>query len=409
MFSTKLTRVALNRTVSAASFSSQATTTASPCIVARRARQRRPAASSKLPGSPDSCKTAPIAKPDAAAAAPTTAISSPATPAQPAATRTRTARPKRAPPSMSEKVASRSDVVDHFAGLPVVPDMQHLQQSQFGLSSFFSLHRPLSLTTTIPPPSSEEAFHRIFETPATTDAWENGNSAERRPEHVIYTLHNTIESLEAGASAGSADTIQWEVVQEQNGAGGLTHLDGVKPKVMSLDDVVARFKPFNPPPPPEPFPQNDMVATSEKKQRKRRASTSTRPRSFATITNALAESAVVDVPQDLTASPRSIFELPEATRHRVLRAPPQMIRQPFLTRMHRRRQLYAQDQPTPSTARAPQPTAMVSIRRAPGSSRTSEKMQLISVKRQRKLKMKKHKYKKLMKRTRNLRRRLDRA
>ncbi len=32
----------------------------------------------------------------------------------------------------------------------------------------------------------------------------------------------------------------------------------------------------------------------------------------------------------------------------------------------------------------------------------------ISVKRQRKLKMKKHKYKKLMKRTKNLRRRLDR-
>jgi hypothetical protein len=35
-------------------------------------------------------------------------------------------------------------------------------------------------------------------------------------------------------------------------------------------------------------------------------------------------------------------------------------------------------------------------------------MYTISVKRQRKLKMKKHKYKKLMKRTRNLRRRLDR-
>jgi hypothetical protein len=34
--------------------------------------------------------------------------------------------------------------------------------------------------------------------------------------------------------------------------------------------------------------------------------------------------------------------------------------------------------------------------------------QAISVKRQRKLKMKKHKYKKLMRRTRNLRRRLDR-
>lgn len=36
-------------------------------------------------------------------------------------------------------------------------------------------------------------------------------------------------------------------------------------------------------------------------------------------------------------------------------------------------------------------------------------MQTISVKRQRKLKMKKHKYKKLMKRTKNLRRRLDKT
>ena len=35
-------------------------------------------------------------------------------------------------------------------------------------------------------------------------------------------------------------------------------------------------------------------------------------------------------------------------------------------------------------------------------------MQLISVRRQRKLKMKKHKYKKLMKKTRNLRRRIER-
>ena len=46
------------------------------------------------------------------------------------------------------------------------------------------------------------------------------------------------------------------------------------------------------------------------------------------------------------------------------------------------------------------------IRRAPSEKRVS--MILLSVKRQRKMKMKKHKYKKLMKRTRNLRRRLDR-
>jgi hypothetical protein len=40
--------------------------------------------------------------------------------------------------------------------------------------------------------------------------------------------------------------------------------------------------------------------------------------------------------------------------------------------------------------------------------RRREILQALSVKRQRKLKMKKHKYKKLMKRTRNLRRRLGR-
>ena len=49
-------------------------------------------------------------------------------------------------------------------------------------------------------------------------------------------------------------------------------------------------------------------------------------------------------------------------------------------------------------------------RREPSEGRQERmrKMFLISVKRQRKLKMKKHKYKKLMKRTRNLRRKLDR-
>ena len=39
--------------------------------------------------------------------------------------------------------------------------------------------------------------------------------------------------------------------------------------------------------------------------------------------------------------------------------------------------------------------------------RVPVKMELLSVKRQRKLKMKKHKYKKLMRKTRNLRRRMD--
>lgn len=59
----------------------------------------------------------------------------------------------------------------------------------------------------------------------------------------------------------------------------------------------------------------------------------------------------------------------------------------------------------------PAPTGFLermNIRREKYRERAENTMLAISVKRQRKLKMKKHKYKKLMRKTRNLRRRLDR-
>ncbi|KAF8247828.1 hypothetical protein K440DRAFT_628048 [Wilcoxina mikolae CBS 423.85] len=72
----------------------------------------------------------------------------------------------------------------------------------------------------------------------------------------------------------------------------------------------------------------------------------------------------------------------------------------------------------PATAAAPPPTAPRDALPeawdlgipfcAPPPPTSSGEMSLISVKRQRRLKMKKHKYKKLMKKTRNLRRRIER-
>ena len=82
------------------------------------------------------------------------------------------------------------------------------------------------------------------------------------------------------------------------------------------------------------------------------------------------------------------------------------IRQPFLERMRRRQVLYLQAQHAKLAER--QQSQPVAFRRAP-SNEKRVKMVLISVKRQRKLKMKKHKYKKLMKKTRNLRRRIERG
>lgn len=66
--------------------------------------------------------------------------------------------------------------------------------------------------------------------------------------------------------------------------------------------------------------------------------------------------------------------------------PPPSSRQPFLDRMHKRQQVWEDGL----------------------TGKKREIWRAISVKRQRKLKMKKHKYKKLMRKTRNLRRRLDR-
>ena len=82
--------------------------------------------------------------------------------------------------------------------------------------------------------------------------------------------------------------------------------------------------------------------------------------------------------------------------HRPRQLPESPRAQPFLGRMRERRmgfedrmdERYSQDEE---------------------EGKEKEVMQAISVRRQRKLKMKKHKYKKLMKRTKNLRRRLDRT
>jgi len=247
--------------------------------------------------------------------------------------------------------------------------------------------------------------------------WQNGNSAERRPEDVIYTLHNTIETLENSAANAQDEGVRWEVIQEsQSNSDGVKHLDGA-PRLKSLDELVAQFKPFKAPPPPQPFAEEQKA--SEKKRSAKQAKSTRQPQQKSyqttiTFTDTTAAdgtrivtphvSPLVRVPDALSATSTqpSSHLIEESNQHHP------RIRQPFLERMRRRQQLYLQGQHSKILERMgeqQQPRSM--IRRAPSEKRI--KMLLISVKRQRKLKMKKHKYKKLMKRTRTLRRRLDRT
>ena len=434
MFSTKLTRAAPRATAgTSTAYSANLTHRASQCIstVRRPGHQRRNSSSKTSSCPPDSTKPAPAAKASASADDAEAPVSPKAT-QRSSKGRTRGGGGYRRSNHTATKQAAGA--LDQFAGLPSVPSVQgwdkkgtsfYIQPafynrlsantfpSDLGLSSFFSLHRPLSITHTIPPPSSQEAFNTIFEA-RRQDGWENGNSAERRPEDVIYTLHNTIDNLERSASSNQDEGVRWEVIHESpSNADSVKHLDGA-PRMKSLEELVTRFKPFRAPPPPQPFSEGEQQTAAQQRQALKKALQKgirgRRPkqrsyRAEITITESLDE----DGQTTYSASSTPIVRIadPESNLPANAVRDPQRPRQSFLTRMRDRQRLSAQSQHRKALSRATEEPRNW-VRRAPSPGRLG-RMYAISVKRQRKLKMKKHKYKKLMKRTRNLRRRLDRV
>ncbi|KAK3691725.1 hypothetical protein LTR37_018453 [Vermiconidia calcicola] len=398
MFSTKIVRVAHRATAT-----TQTPAAISACTSTRpSAHQRRHSSSKTSSCPPDNStgKPAPAAKADAGEQdGSKAAVSAPRSQQQRATKgRSRGGYKRVGQAADAKKPAAASEPVDQFA--------------EITLSSFFSLHRPISLTNPLPPPSSPEAFNNIFTTrQQQQDPWSNGNSAERRPEDVIYTLHNTIDALESGAQKSEEEGVRWEIVQEsQSNSDGVKHLDA-QPKVKNLEELVAQFRPFKAPPPPHAFVEAaGETQRSEKKAGQKAAPSRSRPKQKTfTATITVTESTHADGQKTYSASSSPIVRLPDP-ESRSGRQQPSMreplSRQPFLARMYRRQLANMASSRLNST----QPATSSAIRRAPSPQRQEriKKMFLISVKRQRKLKMKKHKYKKLMKRTRNLRRKLDR-
>jgi len=422
MFSSKFARIAHRAPITATNLTNSSSCTAAqrttPCLACGPTHQRRPS-SSKASCPPDSSKPAPAAKTTAASQG---ASQSPASaPTQPQRGAKRVSRTKR---FHNVPVKSKAPA-NQWAGLPAVPALQHRTEKgeikefeaydeastddsmlDFSLASFFSLHRPLSPTCTIPPPASMEAFRSIFETQHEHDSWENGNSAERRPEDMIYTLHHNFDNFDGGAGSSQEDGVRWEVLQESpsNSEGGVKHLDG-PPRRRTMDELVAPFRPFHAPPPPQAFSTERKSAPVERKRIVRQP----KQKHYET-TIRVTETTTADGQRTYSAIPSPIVRIPDPEEQAKLsyREPPSQqirIRQPFLERMRKRQQLYLQAHHSKVLEHMDEPRAV--IRRAPSHRRPQ--MLLISVKRQRKLKMKKHKYKKLMRRTRNLRRRLDRA
>jgi len=244
------------------------------------------------------------------------------------------------------------------------------------MASFFSLHRPISVTAVIPPPSSPSTFSSIFDARPVI---------KPRPAEVIYTISVAVDNLEKATTQSEQqpptaispqhpqplthDTLRAAVTQASTSNAEptqLTNLDGHPPQTVNinLEDLARNFWPFRPPPPPAPMPSFTIENALE-----RRLVRPTRARQITFFT------ARTPLHRDPTYPSRPQYVEPRNSG-----------RQPFLERMRERHERWEEGR-------------MEKIR---------EMWRAISVKRQRKLKMKKHKYKKLMRRTRNLRRRLDR-
>ena len=280
--------------------------------------------------------------------------------------------------------------------LPSVPSTQHLHplgtyqvapllavptncKAEIHVASFFSIHRPISVTTSIPTPTSETAFSNLFaprerrkHSPAdvidtlssAVDRIENTRAPHQRQSKMGTDLHTVVTQ----ASMSNADT------------GTVRHLDSHQSN--DLQELAKNFRPFVPPAAPVPLGHSPESTT--KIQRALPTRRRTTQKSYSTTLTIL-ESTYPNGHKTYEAQTSPIREEPIEENVTAIDMPPAS-RQPFLNHMRerqRRLEEWRDNGPAKGLWRA------------------------ISVKRQRRLKMKKHKYKKLMRRTRNLRRRLD--
>ncbi|KAL4956478.1 hypothetical protein BDW69DRAFT_181592 [Aspergillus filifer] len=250
---------------------------------------------------------------------------------------------------------SKSSQPNAFSNLPSVPSTQHLQPHDVQLASFFSIHRPISVSTTVPSPSTPEAFDSIFTKQASKNA----------ADDVIFTLSSAVNTMENAAhhfaeTDGPMNAFEAEANQ-------LDSLDMSELKA-SVEEMTKRLRPFNPPPPPTPY-----VAAAEGDQQQAQETSS-----YSTVLT-IQESTLSDGSKTYEAHTTPFVEA------RSMEAPG------------------AEDFEVVIDAPSNSQTTYIQRLRNNGT------MQALSTRRRRVRKMKNHKFKKLLRRTRTLRRKLDKA
>ena len=337
--------------------------------------------------------------------------------------------------------------------LPSVPSTQHLPMESVALSAFFSQHRPISITHSLPKIITEDAFASIF-APRT---------ASGKTSDVIRTLSRAVGDLEGPLAAlsvndnsqastasksrrqtkASADHARQQLrlqLEEDAAAGSAAaeedtmgnkvafkNADGTDSdyyfQVNSMPDA---YLPFHPPPPP--VPETTVAQTAE-------AAADADADSAAALDTAEGAASDLKVDVDVVFNPAQaggpgssrIFKAVLTIEERVdengeiqlVAHTPQILDEhssvsasadgaedvprSFFERMALRQMRFDDARQHQRLVR------QLQRHQLPSALENAPAMSAISVKRQRKLKMKKKKYKKLMKRTRTLRRKLDRT
>jgi hypothetical protein len=225
------------------------------------------------------------------------------------------------------------------------------------VASFFSIHRPISVTNSVPTASSAEAFDAIF-------------TSRERPkteiEHVTYTLTSAVEQIEkARQNQEEHDELRRAITRASV---SYPESDPVQLEAFSasIEELTSRLPPFNPPVPPTPFTDENETEMPHHEH------PDTIPTSLQTF------STVLTIRESIHSDGHKTYEA-HAT--------------PFV----RNNDLEAPGE------------SFVNDPRGPRKTHIERTMFAISVKRQRRLKMKKHKFKKLLRKTRTLRRKLEKS
>lgn len=212
---------------------------------------------------------------------------------------------------------------------------------------------------------------------------------------MIYTISSAVETFENA-------TAHHQTQQGPSGADSENEMHGLitSPPVdgdpsqphtlhINIEELARHFRPFVPPPPPAPVTEPSLVEKTSQKTKQITYST------LVTVVERTHPDGQITYQRIASPfredSPSEQLFIDEGPSHHIAsRSPPPY--QPFLTRMYNRRLAWGKSR------------RMI----LPAEGNKREVWRAISVRRQRKLKMKKHKYKKLMKRTKFLRRKLDR-